>query len=108
MTRILWLVLGLGLTLGRPLTQAQDRAALPDILKKSIAYYATLSSYADSGTLREELPGIVDEAKFTTYFRRETRDLYLDFQELTSTNPENKFTIDMKAQRTVIWMFKGE
>jgi hypothetical protein len=103
-----FVVVALGFTLARPSAQMPDRSALPDVLKKSIAYYATLSSYADTGTLREEVPGIVNDAKFTTYFRRETRDLYFDFQELTSTNPENKHTIDMTANRTVVWMFKGE
>jgi hypothetical protein len=106
-TRILLVVFGLGLALTRPLAQTADPGALPDVLKQSIARYATLTSYADTGTLREELPGIVNDAKFTTYFRRETRDLYFDFQELTSTNPENRYTIDMRMNRTVIWMNKG-
>ena len=111
MTRLalfIGVAIGLGFTLARPLAQTPDRGALPDVLNRAIAYYATLSSYSDTGTLREEVPGIVNEAKFTTYFRRETRDLYFDFQELTSTNPENRYTIDMTANRTVVWMFKGE
>jgi len=84
-----------------------QNVAVPTVLKESIAYYGTLSSYADTGTTRQEVPGIVDEAKFTTYFRRPTRDLYFDFQALTSTNPGNHFTIDMSAERFVIWMFNG-
>jgi outer membrane lipoprotein-sorting protein len=86
----------------------QPAEALPAVLKETIAYYSTLTSYADTGTVRQEVPGIVDDSKFTTYFRRPTRDLYFDYQDLTSTNPANKYTIDMKAYRTVIWMVKGQ
>lgn len=83
-------------------------APLPDVLTQSIAYYATLSSYADTGRMKQEVPGIIDDAKFTTYFRRQTRDLYFDYQALTSMNPaDGRTTIDMSMYRTVIWMFKG-
>ena len=82
-------------------------AAVPDVLAASIAYYPTLTSYADTGTVRSEMPGIVEESKFTTYFRRTTRDLYFDFQSLNSRDPKTGFTIDLSVYRTVIWMFGG-
>ena len=104
MNRLIVAASGLGLMWMQPPAQA----SLPEVLRNSIANYAKLTSYADTGTVREEMPGIVDEAKFTTYFRRATRDLYLDYQDLTSTNPGTKFTIDMSASRTVFWMVKGE
>ena len=88
--------------------RAQGKPALPDVLTKATAQYSTLTSYADTGKVVAEMPGIVDESRFTTYFRRGTRDLYFDYQALTSTNPQNKFTIDMKMYRYVVWMFKGE
>jgi hypothetical protein len=90
---------------GAPL---QPAAGLPDVLVNSIKYYSTLTSYADTGTVRIETAGTVDDARFTTYFRRVTRDLYLDFQALTSLTRATKFSIDMSAYRTVIWMFKGD
>jgi outer membrane lipoprotein-sorting protein len=93
--------------LAGPATGQGQPAKLPSVLEESLAYYAMLTSYSDTGTTRQEVPGIVDEAKFTTYFRRPTRDLYFDFQALTSTNPTNKFTIDMSAQRLIIWMAGG-
>ena len=85
---------------------AQERA-LPDVLRDSIAAYAKLTSYADTGTVRQEVPGIVEESKFTTYFRRATRDFYFDFQTLASRDPKTGFTIDLSDNRTVIWMFNG-
>lgn len=104
MNRLIFAVLGLTWAW----TQPPAKPALPDVLRNSISHYATLTSYADTGTIREELPGIVDESKFTTYFRRKSRDLYIDYQDLTSTNPGTKFTIDMSINRTVFWMVNGE
>jgi outer membrane lipoprotein-sorting protein len=82
-------------------------AVLPATLKESIASYGSLTSYSDTGTVRWESPGIVDQEEFTTYFRRPTRDFYFDYQALTSTNPGTKFTIDMRDYRSVIWMLNG-
>jgi len=78
--------------------------ALPDVLRTAVATYAALESYADTGSVRVEVPGIVDEARFTTRFRRAGGDLYFEYQGLTSTNPGTTFTIDMRQQRTVVWM----
>lgn len=87
---------------------AQPASGLPDVLAKSIKYYSTLTSYSDTGTVRRESAGTVDDARFTTYFRRATRDLFFEFQSLTSVTKSTRFSIDMSAYRTVIWMFKGE
>ena len=97
---------GAALVLGGERLSGQS-AVLPGVLKESIANYASLTSYSDTGTVRWESPGIVDQEEFTMYFRRPTRDFYFDYQALTSTNPGNKFTIDMRDYRSVIWMFKG-
>jgi hypothetical protein len=82
-------------------------ATVPDVLKESIAFYGSLTSYSDTGTIRQEMPGIVEEANLTTYFRRATRDFYFDFQMLRSRDPKTGFTIDLSANRTVFWMFNG-
>ena len=87
---------------------AQPAPGLPEVLANSIKYYSTLASYADTGTVRRESAGTVDDARFTTYFRRTTRDLLVDFQSLTSLTRSTKFSIDMTSYRTVIWMSKGE
>jgi hypothetical protein len=95
-----------GLVVDAAVSVAQQ-PALPGVLRESIAGYAKLTSYADAGTVRQEVPGIIEESKFTTHFRRATRDLYFDFQTLTSRDPKTGFTIDLSANRTVIWMFNG-
>jgi hypothetical protein len=86
----------------------QSGPALPKVLQDAVAMYGTLSSYADTGTIRQEVPGIVDESRFVTRFRRGTGDLYFEYQGLTSTNPGTKFTIDMRTQRTVVWMVANQ
>jgi hypothetical protein len=87
---------------------AQAAPGLPEPLANSIKFYSTLTTYSDTGTVRRETAGTVDDARFTTYFRRATRDLFLDFQSLTSVTKSSKFSIDMSSYRSVIWMFKGE
>lgn len=87
---------------------AQSEPVLPDVLAKSIKYYSTLTSYSDTGTVRRESSGTVDDSRFTTHFRRATRDLFFEFQQLTSLTRSTKFSIDMSSYRTVIWMVKGE
>lgn len=88
--------------------RAQAAGSVPDVLKNTIKYYSTLSSYSDTGTVRIETAGTVDDSKFTTYFRRSTRDLFFDFQALTSLTKSTKYSIDLSSYRMVIWMFKGE
>lgn len=86
---------------------AGQTAELPSVLKDSIAYYATLASYADTGTVTQEVPGMVDTAKFTTYFRRPTRDLLFDYQAVGRKYVNLGATSDFSAFRTVMWMVKG-
>jgi len=81
--------------------------ALPAVLQETIAYYASLSSYADTGTVTQEGSGMIDTARFVTYFRRPTRDLYFDYQPLTLSYAKLKITSDLSANRTVAWMEKG-
>ena len=87
--------------------QSPASKSIPEVLTKTIAYYASLTSYADSGTVTVDTGALVDKARFTTYFRRASRDLFFDFQWLTSVTVSTRYTIDMTAQRTVLWMFQG-
>jgi hypothetical protein len=86
---------------------ATQSAEVPAVLKESVAYYATLTSYADTGTVAQEVPGMIDTAKFTTYFRRPTRDLFLDYQVLARKYTGLGATSDFSAFRTLIWMVRG-
>jgi hypothetical protein len=55
-----------------------------EVLARSIALYATLASYSDTGTVVREAPGLVDRWKFRTRFRRSSPDFFFDFQGVTS------------------------
>lgn len=77
-----------------------------DILARSIALYPTLASYADTGTVVREAPGIVDRWKFATYFRNPL-DFYFDFQGVTSQSGPGT-PMDASYHRIVLWMIKGE
>ena len=92
---------------GASLLGAQATTSLPPELTRSIAYYATLTSYADSGTVTVDTGALVDKARFTTYFRRASRDLFFDFQSLSSVTVKTGHTIDMRVYRVVVWMFNG-
>jgi hypothetical protein len=89
------------------LAGAQATPSLPPELARSIAYYATLASYADTGTVTVDTGAVVEKARFTTYFRRASRDLFFDFQSLSSVTVKTGHTIDMRAYHVVLWMFEG-
>ena len=84
----------------------QSKLALPDVLKKTFAYYATLTSYSDTGTMLEDGGGTGQEARFTTYFRRASRDFYFDYQPLWSRSGTLKW--DNTKLRTVVFMFRNQ
>jgi hypothetical protein len=70
--------------------------------------YAGLKSYADVGTIVDEYPGVVDRYKFKTFFRRESHDLLLDFQGISSFTKAANFTSDLTGRHLVIWMMNGD
>jgi hypothetical protein len=80
-----------------------------ELLDGAISRYGTLESYADSGTVLREAPGIRDRATFKTYYRRQTLDFYFEHQWLTSENPKTPgLKIDLSTRRRVLWMRNGE
>ena len=91
-----------------PIVRAQATTGLPPELVTAIAKYAALTSYADTGTIVREAPGVVDRATTKAYFRQPTRDLYLELHAVNSVNPGTRFTIDMSATRSIVWMFNGD
>lgn len=92
---------------GTRIVGVQATSNLPPELTRSIAYYATLTSYADSGTVTVDTGATVDKARFTTSFRRASRDLFFDFQSLSSVTVKTGHTIDMRGHQVVLWMFRG-
>jgi hypothetical protein len=105
--RVLAAIAGATLSSGVLIAGVQPAARLPPELTKAIAYYATLTSYADTGTVTLETGALVDKARFTTYLRRASRDLLFDFQALTSVTVNTGFTIDMRRYHSVLWMIGG-
>ena len=93
---------GAALVLGGSRVSGQA-PVLPDALKQSIAFYGTLTSYADTGTVQWEAPGLVDREQFTTSFRRATRDFYFDYQALTSLAPHPHKLELRGAPRNLSW-----
>ena len=81
---------------------------LPAVLTEAIARYASLASYADTGTVSEEIAGMIHETTLRTWFRRPTRDLYFDFHpQRTRYTTLNGHTADLSGNRLVVWMFNG-
>ena len=76
-----------------------------DLLKRSMAIYSSLPSYADSGTAVREGPGLVDRWKFQTHFLRPL-NFRFDFQGVTSQSAG--LTMDASSQHIVLWMIEGE
>ena len=81
-------------------------AALPEALRRSKGVYAALTSYADTGTVVQEVPGIADHSEFKTYFRRKTGDFYFDYTHLYQDDPKSKAVprTNFTNARYVWWM----
>ena len=109
MTRLLAIAVAIVvLAGGRMVAAAGATAALPAVLTDAIAHYATLTSYADTGTVSEEIAGMIHESSVRTYFRRATRDFYFDYHPHRTRYPRlNGHTADTSGNRLVLWMLGG-
>jgi hypothetical protein len=77
-----------------------------DVLAKTRAAYAALTSYADSGTVLDEATGFTDRTTFRTLFTREPRQLYIDSRALESVyKAGNRIPLNT---RVVLWMENGD
>ena len=77
-----------------------------DVLAKTRAAYAALTSYADSGTVLSEVAGFTNRSTFRTLFIRDPRYLLIDYRFVAS-----EYTSGYRlpgGARIVIWMEKGE
>jgi outer membrane lipoprotein-sorting protein len=67
------------------LPRTANSAATDDVLARSRAIYASLRSYADTGTIEHEYGSAGDPSRdrhsFTTYFNRAPRHFYLEFRK---------------------------
>ena len=87
------------------INSAAAQSDATDVLERSIALYPTLRSYADTGTVTREAPGLTDRWRFKTYFRQDSLDFYFDFQGIDS---RSSLSVDTSGQRIVLWMNGGE
>lgn len=104
--RVARLIISSLLSVAMWLQPAAAQSTAEDLLARSIALYPTLASYADTGTVVREAPGLVDRWKFRTDFRRSSLDYLFDFQGVTSQSAG--LTMDASGQRIVFWMINGE
>jgi hypothetical protein len=83
-----------------------DRLAGEEVLARSLAAYAALNSYADSGTVTDENAGFSDRFTFRTFQTRQPRNFFLDFR-YAGTEYTSGFKLP-GGEQTVIWMQDGE
>jgi hypothetical protein len=84
-----------------------DRFSAEDVLTRSLAAYAALQSYADSGGVVGEGAGREDRFAFRTYFTRDPRNLLLNFRFLGNLYLTGNRWVP-GDHRIVIWMEEGE
>jgi hypothetical protein len=77
-----------------------------DVLAKTRAAYAALTSYADSGTVLDEAPGFTDRSTFRTLFTRNPSQLLIEYRAVESEyKAGNRIPLD---NRVVFWMENGD
>jgi outer membrane lipoprotein-sorting protein len=93
------------LALAAPRDTSTARFDAEDVLAKTRAAYAALTSYADSGTVLDEVTGFTDRSTFRTLFIRDPRYLLVDFTAIASEyKAGNRLPL---GNRVVLWMENG-
>jgi len=77
-----------------------------DVLAKTRAAYAALTSYADSGTVLDESAGFTDRSTFRTLLNRDPRHLLIEFRAVVSEYKAG--TRIPLSNHVVLWMENGE
>ena len=95
-------------TASAPDTGAARRPAFDaeDVLGKTRAVYAALTSYADSGTVLDEATGFTDRSTFRTLFTRDPRQLLIEYRAVESVN-KNGYRLPL-SNHLVLWMENGD
>jgi outer membrane lipoprotein-sorting protein len=84
------------------------RRAAEDLLARSMAAYAALTSYADSGTATYDSGSNLDVGHFRTYFRK-PNNFYFEWGRRVSINKKAPGdSLPMPGKQRVFWMVKGE
>jgi hypothetical protein len=77
-----------------------------DVLSRMKAAYLALDSYADTGTVGEDVGGFENRGQFRTFFTRTPRNLLIDFRSNGSVY-KSGFVVP-SDHRMVFWMQNGE
>ena len=77
-----------------------------DVLVKTRAAYAALTSYADSGTVLDEATGFTNRSTFRTLFTRNPRQLLIEYRAIESED-RNGHRIPLN-DHVVLWMENGD
>ncbi len=77
-----------------------------DVLAKSRAAYAGLTSYADSGTVLDEATGFTDHSTFRTLFTRAPRQLLIEYRAVESVGKSgHRLPLN---NHLVLWIDNGD
>ena len=109
LTNALPLALGMLLaSASAPDSGTTRRAAVDaeDVLAKTRAAYAALTSYADSGTVLDEVTGFTDRSTFRTLFLRDPRYLLIEYRAVASEY-KSGYRLPLNSH-IVLWMENGE
>jgi hypothetical protein len=77
-----------------------------DVIGKTRAAYAALTSYADSGTVLDDAGGFTDRSTYRTLFLRNPRNLLVEFRAIVSEYKAGN-TVPL-GTHVVLWMENGE
>lgn len=77
-----------------------------DVLAKTRAAYAALTSYADSGTVLDEAAGFTDHSTFRTLFTRDPRQLLIEYRAVESVGKNNHHL--PLNNHLVLWLENGD
>lgn len=75
-----------------------------DIIAKSMAAYAALTSYADVGTVQQDAGGFVADSKFKTFYRK-PRDFFYEYTQVANVYKDG-YRVPLKGH-LVYWMRNG-
>jgi len=77
-----------------------------EVLAKTRAAYAALTSYADSGAVNDEMSGFTNHSTFRTLFARNPRNLLIEFRAVDSEyKAGNRIPLN---SHVVLWMENSE
>src|SRR5882724_128326 len=88
---------------------AARRDAAEDLLAKSMAAYASLTSYADSGTATRETESTLDVGHFRTFLRRPPLSFYFEWgRRVQMSTKRHADSLSMPIKRQVFWLVNGD